>query len=373
MEKVIKSDAVKQALATVGWTQKQLATELGVSSQAVTNWLKGVDFPRPSKLLQLATILNLAFEQLVASTAKQPVVAYRKKGSAKTTEQHMLKAMAMGALLKPLVQCLPTQRALRTQILSPSTSYDVVQNVAAAIREKVGIGSQAVLRYEHLIDEFQQNDAVIVPVMWGNKQQHGNALHIFLPEENVTFIYLNLDTHIEDFKFWMAHELAHVYTQDLAGKDEGEDFADALAGALLFPKDLAHAAYLEAARARTPAAEIGVLQKFAKEHQISLYSVFCEIANYARQEGMSHLRVKATDIHAVRNNQRGSLVSETLFRPMPPDAGAYVAASHNVFKTAFFGALQRMLRERKTGAGYVQQVLDISMRDAIALHAELTR
>jgi Zn-dependent peptidase ImmA (M78 family) len=55
----------------------------------------------------------------------------------------------------------------------------------------------------------------------GEKKRHENALHILLPAEKVTFIYLNLDTHLEDFKFWMAHELAHVYTPELAGKDEG--------------------------------------------------------------------------------------------------------------------------------------------------------
>lgn len=373
MEKILKSEAIKQALATLGWSQKQLASEMEVSSQAVTNWLKGVDFPRPNKLLKLAMTLNLGFEQLVASAAKQPVVAFRKKGSSKTTEQHLLKAMAMGALLKPLVQYLPTQQALRTQIASPSTGYEMVQNAAAAIRAKVGIGAQAVLLYEHIIDQFQQNDAVIIPVMWGNKQQHGNALHIFLPEENVTFIYLNLDTHLEDFKFWMAHELAHVYTQDLAGLDEGENFADALAGALLFPKELAQAAYVEAINARTTAAEIGVLQKFTAEHQISLFSVFCEVTNWARESSLPHLRVTARDIHAVRNNLRGSLVSESLFKPLPPEAGKYTAAAHHVFKTAFFGALQRMLREHKTGAGYIQQVLDVSMKDATALYAELTR
>lgn len=37
----------------------------------------------------------------------------------------------------------------------------------------------------------------------------------------------------------MTHELAHVYTPEIAGKDEGEDFADAFAGALLFPRELA--------------------------------------------------------------------------------------------------------------------------------------
>jgi transcriptional regulator with XRE-family HTH domain len=373
MEKIINSKAVKVALAAIGWSQTHLAGELGVSPQAVTNWLKGADFPRPNKLLKLATTLGLGFDKLVASTERQPVVAYRKRGGTKTTEQHLLKAMAMGALLKPLVNFLPEKRALRTQISAPSVSYAFVQSAAAAIREKIGAGAEAVLLYEHLIDEFQMNDAVIVPVMWGSKQQHGNALHIFLPEENVTFIYLNLDTYLEDFKFWMAHELAHVYTQDLAGTDDGENFADALAGALLFPRELAKSAYAAASHAHSVSREVSALQRFATTHRISLFSVFCEVRNYAKDSGLPHLKVQDRDIHAVRNQLRGSLVSESLFKPTPPEASLYVAAAHSVFNSSFFNALQKMLRERNTGAGYVQQLLDISLKDATALCAELKR
>jgi transcriptional regulator with XRE-family HTH domain len=373
MEKIINGGAVKTALAAQGWSQKQLASELGVSSQAVTNWLKGVDFPRPNTLLQLAMALGIGFDQLVATSAKQPVIAYRKKGNSKTTERHLLKAHAMGALLKVLVQYLPTQRALRTQIPSPSTDYEALQKAAADIREKVGIGAQAVLRYDELIDEFKQNGAVIIPVMWGCKQVHENALHIFLPDENVTFIYLNLDTYIEDFKFWMAHELAHVYTPSLAGSEDGENFADAFAGALLFPRELAQVAYSHAIKAHSPAGEVNVLQRFAHEHDISLFSVFCEVGHYARNCGLPCLRVKDRDIHAVRNNLRGSLVSATLFKPLPPDPGAYIAASRSVFDTSFFDALHRMVRERQTGAGYIQQALDISMSDATGIFAELSR
>lgn len=373
MEKTINGEAVKQSLAKIGWSQKRLADELEVSSQAVTNWIKGVDFPRPNKLLKLATTLSLGFEQLVKSAATQPVVAYRKRGGTKTTEKHLLKAMAMGALLKPLVHYLPPMRALRTQISAPSVSYEFIQSAAAAIREKIGIGAEAVLLYEHLIDEFQMNDAVIVPVMWGSKQQHGNALHIFLPEENVTFIYLNLDTYHEDFKFWMAHELAHVYTQDLAGKDEGENFADALAGALLFPRELARKAYVTANHARTVSGEISALQRYSTEHRISLYSVFCEVRHYAKDSKLPQLQVADYDIHAARNHLRGPMVSESLFNPVPPEASRYVATTHSIFKSSFFNALQKMLRERNTGAGYVQQVLDISLKDATALCVELMR
>jgi transcriptional regulator with XRE-family HTH domain len=373
MHKVIHSDNLKQALQARGWTQKDLATELGVTAQAVTNWMKGADFPRPDKLLKLATTFKLSFADLVLSSTKdQPIIAFRKKAGARTTDAHILKAIAMGSLLKPLVPFLPDVRSLRVQISSPLTQYDPLQTIAAEVRNRLGLGGEAVLSYEHLIGEFGANGAVIVPVLWGERQNHKNALHILLPQEQVTFIFLNLDTRLEDFKFWMAHELAHVYTPDLAGTDDGEDFADALAGALLFPKSLAEAAYPRAARHSSSAGEIRELQQLAGAHSISLFSVFCEINRYAKAQGLPALRTKDADIHAVRNSQRGKLVSEILFAPTPPEPAAYIAAAQNVFRSAFFPALQRMVKSKGTGAGYVQQIMDIPMQDAAALHAELS-
>ena len=374
MQKVIHSDNLKQALQARGWTQKDLAREIEVTAQAVTNWMRGADFPRPDKLLKLATTLKLNFADLVASSSKdQPVIAFRKKGGAKTTDAHILKASAMGSLLKPLVTYLPELRSLRVQIPSPTTEYEALQATAAEVRARIGLGGQAVLSYAHLIDQFGTNGAVVVPVLWGEKQNHKNALHILLPQEQVTFIFLNLDTRLEDFKFWMAHELAHVYTPGLAGTEEGEDFADALAGALLFPKSLAEVAYLQAARHNSVTGEIKELQRYAGEHSISLFSVFSEINRYAKAHGVPVLRCKDTDIHAIRNNSRGKLVSETLFEPTPPEPAAYIAASENVFRSTFFIALKRMVKEQGTGAGYLQQIMDIAMQDAATLHGELCR
>ncbi|HOX69819.1 MAG TPA: XRE family transcriptional regulator [Burkholderiaceae bacterium] len=376
MHKVVHSESVKSALAIKGWDQKQLAEELGVSGQAVTNWLRGVDFPRPATLLKLASTLALGFDQLVlADQADQPVIAFRKKGAAKTTDEHVLRARAMGAMLKPLVGYLPARQSLRTQISDTALAYESLQATAAAVRAKLGIGQEAVLSYEHLISQFAENDAIIVPVMWGEKNRHENALHILLPADKVTFIYLNLDTHLEDFKFWMAHELAHVFTPALAGKDEGEDFADAFAGALLFPKELAHHAYVNASHRRTPSGIISALHDFARAHMISLYSVYNEVTTYVSAQGLSPLKVTSQQVHAARNSDsvRGELVSATLFRPLPPEPSTYISAAHGVFKSVFFPALQVMLRERGTGAGYVQQVMSIALPDAQAIHDELLR
>lgn len=378
MQRTLNADNVKQALQGKGWTQRDLATAVGVSAQSVTNWLQGADFPRPEKLLKLASALRLRLDQLQAATAEQlanrPVVAFRRRAATKTTEAHIAKAQAMGALLMPLVPHLPPLRALRTAITQPSVVYADLQRTVSQTRDKLGLGHQAVLDYGTLIGEFAANDAFLVPVLWGAQQHHGNALHILLPAQHVTFVYLNLDTYIEDFKFWMAHELAHVYTPDLAGTDAGEDFADAFAGALLFSQPLAATAYREAAAATHKAAVIAALQRHAQAHQISLFTVYRQVQAYAEAMGLPPLDLnEKTDVHAVRNHQRGQLVSTLLFNPLPPEPAAYVAAAHHVFGSSFFDALRRLLRTHGTGPGYVQQLLDIPMSDAVALQLALTR
>ena len=188
----------------------------------------------------------------------------------------------------------------------------------------------------------------------------------------MTFVYLNLDTHLEDFKFWMAHELAHVYTPELAGTEKGEDFADAFAGALLFPQDSAEVAYAEAMQARGAQGMIQVLLGHAQTHSISLYTVFRQVQNLAQARGLNPLELSDTQVHATRNSQRNGMVSEALFKPMPPNAEALIAVAENLFSSGFFTALRALLIDKGTGAGYVQQILDIGLRDATALHHALT-
>ncbi|MBU1224400.1 MAG: helix-turn-helix domain-containing protein [Gammaproteobacteria bacterium] len=372
MEKVLNSSAIQKALTERGMSQGKLAQAIGITPQAVTNWLKGKDFPRPASLLKLATTLSLPFDQLVkAGDTGRPVIAYRKKANVKTTSAHLAKAEGIGMLLKPLVAHLPELQALRTLITSPSTEYDKLQTVVSQTRIRLGLGETAVLGYEHLIGEFKDCGAVLAPVLWGHKGNHENALHIRLPKEDVTFIFLNLDTHLEDFKFWMAHELAHVLTPELSGTNEGEDFADALAGALLFPKACAEAAYRTATQDTKPDRVIQTLMKQANAHMISLNTVYQQVQQYAKATQLPSLSLDEKAIHALRNSLRGPLVSEALFDPMPPSPQRYIAACENAFQTGFFHALKHMIVESGTGAPYIQQVLDTSLQDAMALHEAL--
>ena len=372
MQKILHSDAVRNALIKRGLTQKNLASEVGVSAQAITNWLKGKDFPRPSALLKLAATLQLSFEELASTTdTNQPIVSFRKKGAAITTNAHINKAKEIGVLLKPLVPYLGRQQTLRTLITRPSTEYDKLQSAALETRRRLGIGEQAVLGYESLIGEFRNSGAVLMPVMWGAKQRHENAVHIRLPKEDVTFILLNLDTRLEDFKFWMAHELAHIYTPDLAGTEEGEDYADAFAGALLFPEPCVEACYPAISRKRNEQSVIKALFNFAREHFISINTIYRQVQDFARARRLPALKIAENKLHATRNYFSGPLISEVLFDPLPPAPDVYIAACKHQFQSDFFIAIKKMLRERDTGSSYVQQILDISIHDAKSLYEEL--
>ncbi len=372
MQKNLHADAIRNALAERGLTQKDLASQIGVSAQAVTNWLKGVDFPRPPALLKLAAGLHLGFDELVQNNdTGRPVVAFRKKGNAKTGHAHIKQAEEMGLLLKPLVPCLPEQQALRTLITSPSTNYHKLQAAASQTRQRLGIGEHAEMGYESLIGEFRSSGAILVPVMWGEKHEHKNALHIRLPEEDVTFILINLDTRIEDFKFWMAHELAHVYTPELAGTEEGEDYADAFAGALLFPEPCVEACYQAISRKRNEQSVIKALFSCAREHLISINTVYRQVQDFARARQLPVLKIAENKLHATRNHFSGPSVSEVLFDPLPPAPDVYIAACRHQFQSDFFIALKKLLHDRDTGPGYLQQILDISIRDAKAIHEEL--
>lgn len=373
MKRTLNNPVVEDALSRNGLSQKDLAGKLGVSAQAITNWLQGVNFPRPPVLLKLAALLNLPYDQLVVTQGiGEPIVAYRKRGNSKTTAEHIRKSKGIGHLLRPLVPLLPAVHALRTQIASPSLDYNRLQASASELRRSIGIGDSAELEYNHLIQKFAACGAILVPVLWGKKSDHKNAMHLHLPDENITFIYLNLDTREEDFKFWMAHELAHVLTPGLTGTDEGEDFAEAFAATLLFPEACAAQAYSELMTSTDATARLQTMAAHAQQHQISLNTVYQQAKHYALNHELPPPGMDEQQIHVARNQNPGPLVSENLFDRNPPEPDRYLAACENIFASCFFEAVKRIVHEQNAEPEYLQQILDISLQDAYSLHKELS-
>lgn len=371
MAETLRIAEIEKALAGLGWTQRRLAEELGVTAQAITNWLKGKDFPRPSALLGLSRALGLTFENLVDRGRPEPIVAFRRKAATKTTLEIIDRAKSLGDLLRPLVPFLDSLDDDQLVFRSTSQDYDHIQKLAASRRSAFGVSQNAVLDYGRLISSFRENGAVIVPVIWEEKARP-NALHIRLPDENVTFIYLNLAAKIADFKFWMAHELAHIFTPSLCGLEEGEDFADAFAAAILFPREIAEEASKRCSGNSMPAC-LGVLTEYAVQHEVSLFTVYSQTNAFRHRFGMKPLPVDEKTIHIARNSGQGETVRGRLWDGVVPSPELYLAAARDVFRSPFFEALRQLLLSGMGGVGYVQQALDISRADATAIHAVLTR
>lgn len=381
MQKRLNTDKAQQAIDKAGLTQTAVADALGVTKEAVSQWLLHKSFPRPNKLLQLGKLLNLSFDDLVIKEDPHaPKVAFRKMRGTKTKDHHIEKAQEIGRFLRHLVPYLPFDTFEMPPVLkSPNCDYDYLRTVTAKVREDINLGPIECVDFTHLIRRFSELQAVVVPVMWGAKQRHENAVHIHLPASGSTWVYLNLDTNIHDFKFWMAHELGHCLSPSLEG-DDAEDFADAFAASLLYPHELAEQAYATIMSQASPAAKITHVIGLADQLTISPWTVIGQVNKYAESTGQPQIQLsKSAFPGAVTNfNKKYKNLSEALFGNTEldehghPSARDYIEKAESAFETPFFDMLRKYLKEHDKGPGYVQTVLDMPLLDARSIHAELT-
>ncbi len=378
MKKRLNLDAINTAMDEAGLSQTNIAKSLGITREAVSKWIQGIKFPRPDKLLKLAMALDLRMDDIILreDDPSEPIIAFRKRRNTKTTAKHVAHAIEIGRSLSNLVPYLPYDLLVQPATLkTPSIDYEYLQTVAQKIRSEIGLGPDDELDFVHLIKKFNDLQAVIVPVLWGKKEKHENALHIYLPDSMTTWVYLNLDVEVHDFKFWMAHELSHVYTPELSGSEEGEDFADALAGALIFPETLASKAYTAVAKARSDKSRIAKIRTVADCYSISLISVFYEINNYAKHYGLPEIKLANRNSLFGANtnfNKQFHTISQTILGQDNISTKSYIQSSSEIFETHFFEALKSYLIENRKSAGYVQSILDIPLLDAKGIHAELS-
>ena len=373
MGKRLNATAFRQALAENGLNAAGLAERLGVSREAVSKWAAGESFPRPDKLLRLGSALRLSFSDLVLSDEEEgvPVVAFRRMKGTKTTDGHLEHAKEMGRALKALVPLLPFDTlTVPPTLKEPVVDFEYLTAVAENVRQSIHLSADDQVDFRHLIARFRELQTVLIPVLWGKKDRHENALHIFLPDSGTTWVYLNLDVHVHDFKFWMAHELGHSLAPKLES-NKAEDFADAFAATLLFPRTAAEKAYAEI-EGISRAAQLRHLTVWAERFVISPYHVYRQVNAFAKSVGKAPIHLEP-DIHAVTTNFNKGYknVADALFDGQIPRAEQYLKVAASVFETPFFDVLGKYLRKSGTGPGYVQTALDCGVFDAKTIHSEL--
>ncbi len=376
MIKGLNLNAIEEALPRAGLSQATLSKKLDVSRTAVSKWFKGTAIPTPDKLLRFGMLLGLPFDQMVVMELPSavPIVCYRKKAGRKTKDEHYEKARETGELLKRLVPLLPDPPLASASVLSePRVDYAYVQKASSEVRKEMGLLNKDVIGYQDLIEKFARLHAVIVPVMWGEKQNHGNALNIHLPDSNVTWVFLNLDSNTVDFKFWMAHELGHSLAPKLDG-EEGENFADAFAQAVLFPQASVAELRPLLLKCHTVQERIARVKHVAETRMISPLTIRRALEAFEDDAGLEPTDLgdeppfMAVMTTFARNHD---LVSKTLFGTKAVEPKKFISVCEKVFKTQIFAALKTYCRDNDGAANYIRSVFGLALTDSKALAEEL--
>ncbi len=379
MQKSLQIDRIQERLGERGLNPSSLAKQLGLSRAAVSKWLTGKAFPRPAELLKLGKFLELGFKELVkaAPAPAEPLVAFRKRAGTKTTGDHQELAREMGRLLEALVPHLEHDRFVTAPRLKrPLLEYRYIRDLVTKVRLELELDPVKPIDFHDLIGRFNQLQAVLVPVMWGKQTGHANALHIYLPASQTTWVMLNLDSELHDFKFWMAHELGHVLSVVLLEEGDielAEDFAEDFAGALLFPEEAAKHCHTDYQRARTEVAKVKVLIETAKEYVISPYSIYKELLKYAKEAGVPFHEIDQSLLHSriAAFNAGFQTISEILFDDHKPSADHYMLRATEVFKTPVFKALREHATTSEISESVISRMLGIPLVDARELRKAL--
>ena len=361
-----------------GLSQGKLAKAIGVSPTSVSQWVLGAKMPRPDKLLKLGMLLRLPFNQLVIlpPNPAKPVVAFHKRSQCKTDGDRTVAAERRGELLKQIVPYLPFDRLVAPKFLKqPSPDYAYLQEVAIRVREMMGVRADEKLAIRHLIKLFGDLHAVLIPVAWGKTGYYADGLHIYLPDSKTRWVYVNLDSYLWDFAFWMAHELGHCLAPDLV-KPKDDEFANAFAQALLFPECMAKVAFHELTALTSPQARINRTVAIGREHNISPLTVAYATERYAQvkqQPVPVDPKDKSLNIVVGVVKKEEPTVSQFCFqtKDAPIPTQAYIRSVRETFESPFFVVLKTFLLAQPQKASFIHELLDIPLVDAKAIYEEL--
>ncbi|MBE1426746.1 hypothetical protein H4684_003420 [Desulfomicrobium macestii] len=387
MNKRLNIELIKKVMDSLGLNNSQVSERLAVSRTIVGEWLAEKKFPRPDKLVRLGMLLKLPHTDLVVDDAPlAAVVNFRKKSRRALTDTHFADALKKAMLLDLIADYLPEGSLEVPPVLkNPSMEYAYIQKAVALVRGLVGKSLTDVINYSDLVEIIHTYDVVPVPVFWGVtscRDNDAHGLHIESPRSKKEWIYINLDSYLLDFKFWVAHEIGHIITKCSCDEVFSENFAELFAQSFLFPEEMAAKTYTKLVGLNANQLVVEMIA-LAETLFISPYTIYKSVNSYAVENGLAQLEKlnssyvvikkyvenKSTLIEKLRNDSVHSFARK-YDEFLSPEEYVYLAETY--FKTPIFDSLKKFLGETSKGDGFLQSLFDIQAVEAKELHYYLT-
>lgn len=371
---MLNVELIKSAMTKLGLTGAALAEACGVSKEAVSNWLSGESIPRPSKLTALAVALKVVVEELFLpdpSLPPEPVVAFRMRNNRPPTLEAQEAGEDVGRHLRQLLPFMGPLFSPR-RIVEPRVDESLIEEVAKTIREQLEIGPTEAVTHGHLLQLLKKYGAVLVPVYWGgDKVGHENAMSVYLPDSQASWVLFNVGCRLDDFSYWLAHELGHCLTLHALTGQDGEDFAELFAQTLLFPKELARKALEDIDVSSKP---MELIAWYAGTYGISVVTVMRSIDKACEASKGVKTGLATPSFYAKWKSaaKTARTASDELFGATKPTMKDLVFKGEQVFGTPVFRALARWQKsDGGRSPAFVAAALNLKLGDAVQLSHEL--
>ena len=361
---------ISAAMLRLGLNQANLADICSVSREAVSKWISGESIPRPANLRLLAQTLQTTVDQLVIRREeKQPVIAYRTRFREQVTGKAKARALEVGRHLRQLLPYIGGNRLFTPRVLeNPSLDESYIRAAVEDIRLSLKLAATDSPSRAQLIDLLHEVGSIIVPVIWGQeKVGHENALSVYLPEVQKSWVVLNLAANQDDFKYWLAHELGHCLTLHKLRDQDGEDFAERFAQLLVFPDALAEQC-LHAIR--TSSDPLREALYFASRHEVSVVTVVKSADRLAVTRGEAATGIASEGFYEEWQKSRPNhpTVVMDLFGTDSPTAEEFISKTRDVFRTLVFSAIAKMQQAQGgRSPAFIASAFNIDLAQAVAL------
>ncbi|MCE5207463.1 MAG: ImmA/IrrE family metallo-endopeptidase, partial [Chloroflexi bacterium] len=156
--------------------------------------------------------------------------------------------------------------------------------------------------------------------------------------------------------------------------EAGEDFADAFAGALLVPHEMAASAYEALQNYDNVWSQINHIKLLAEKLVVSPLTVYYQINKYTDYSGRPKVDLESSKAiyQATTNfNKQFQQVSEGLFGTKSPSPSRYIASAKEQFGSPFFDILGKYLIDHHKSASFIQSILNVPLLDAQNVYKEL--
>jgi len=263
---VIKESATAQGLSII-----QLADRIGVSRQAVTDWIKG-QIPKGLYLITLCDILSLDPDELFIRESDNDIQipVYRSKRKLKVDSEQQEKMKELAGKYKKL---FPASGPVKIQpIISvlEQTSKNA-RIIARQMRLMAGVPDNKPMDYHHIFHLLSLLDIYVIFCEFPVSKLYAFFTRIY----NHRVVFVDIKTNVMDLIFPLLHETVHSILRDnksMTIDDTEEDFCDIVASHAQFPDS-----YIGEIYSMIKGMEPGIQINSLKQYSLNNHHAICGV------------------------------------------------------------------------------------------------